>query len=100
MTLSFPPFTTAVKWLIGINTAVFIAALLTGADVRTDRLLDYFVLVPAAVVHGFVWQLFTYAFIHTAFWHWFGNMLALWMFGCVEGWTKPEPLIPFVRKFD
>ncbi|GAC1655280.1 MAG: hypothetical protein NVS9B15_16070 [Acidobacteriaceae bacterium] len=82
MTLSFPPFTTAVKWLLGINTAVYILALLTGANTQTDRLIDYFVLLPIAVVqHGMVWQLFTYAFIHLTFWHWFGNMLALWMFG-------------------
>ena len=27
------------------------------------------------------WQLVTYGFLHFEFWHWFGNMLGLWMFG-------------------
>jgi membrane associated rhomboid family serine protease len=84
MTLSLPPFTKAVSWLIGINTAVFLLALLLdtlripfGAVLR-----DYFALIPIQVVqHGWIWQLVTYGVIHFDFWHWFGNMLGLWMFG-------------------
>ena len=84
MTLSLPPFTKAVSWLIGINTAVFLLALLLdtlripfGAILR-----DYFALIPIQVVqHGWIWQLVTYGVIHFEFWHWFGNMLGLWMFG-------------------
>ncbi len=84
MTLSLPPFTKAVSWLIGINTAVFLLVLLLdtlrvpfGAVLR-----DYFSLIPIQVVqHGWIWQLVTYGVIHFEFWHWFGNMLGLWMFG-------------------
>ncbi|MGE5055305.1 MAG: rhomboid family intramembrane serine protease [Acidobacteriota bacterium] len=84
MTLSLPPFTKAVSWLIGINTAVFLLVLLLdmlripfGAVLR-----DYFSLIPIQVVqHGWIWQLLTYGVIHFEFWHWFGNMLGLWMFG-------------------
>ena len=84
MTLSLPPFTKAVSWLIGINTAVFLLVLLLdtlrvpfGAMLR-----DYFSLIPIQVVqHGWIWQLVTYGVIHFEFWHWFGNMLGLWMFG-------------------
>ena len=84
MTLSLPPFTKAVSWLIGINTAVFLLVLLLdtlrvpfGAILR-----DYFSLIPIQVVqHGWIWQLVTYGVIHFEFWHWFGNMLGLWMFG-------------------
>ena len=84
MTLSLPPFTKAVSWLIGINTAVFLLVLLLdvfripfGAILR-----DYFSLIPIQVVqHGWIWQLLTYGVIHFEFWHWFGNMLGLWMFG-------------------
>jgi membrane associated rhomboid family serine protease len=84
MTLSLPPFTRAVSWLIGINTAVFLLVLLLdmlripfGAILR-----DYFSLIPIQVVqHGWIWQLLTYGVIHFEFWHWFGNMLGLWMFG-------------------
>jgi membrane associated rhomboid family serine protease len=84
MTLSLPPFTRAVSWLIGINTGVFLLVLLLdtlripfGAVLR-----DYFSLIPIQVVqHGWIWQLVTYGVIHFEFWHWFGNMLGLWMFG-------------------
>jgi membrane associated rhomboid family serine protease len=84
MTLSLPPFTKAVSWLIGINTAVFLLVLLLdvfripfGAILR-----DYFSLIPIQVVqHGWIWQLLTYGVIHFEFWHWFGNMVGLWMFG-------------------
>ncbi len=84
MTLSFPPFTKAVIWLIGINTAVYLLYLalsLTGLHVY-DFLNHYFALRPADVVsHAWLWQLLTYGFLHYEFWHWFGNMLGLWMFG-------------------
>src|SRR5579872_1095721 len=84
MTLSLPPFTKAVTWLIGINTGIYLlrfvlelAHLPAGAFAQV-----YLGLTPAQVVyHGWVWQLFTYGFVHFEFWHWFGNMLGLWMFG-------------------
>jgi membrane associated rhomboid family serine protease len=89
MTLSLPPFTKAVIWLLGINTSIYLLRLLL--DMMRlpfgEYLLDYFALTPALVVHrGWLWQLGTYAFIHFEFWHWFGNMLGLWMFGsAIEG---------------
>ena len=92
MTLSLPPFTRAVTWLIGINTGVFLLmALLSlihtsfGASIQTY--IGYGELVPAEVVRsGFIWQLITYSFLHASFGHWFWNMLGLWMFGsAIEG---------------
>ncbi|HEV2396949.1 MAG TPA: rhomboid family intramembrane serine protease [Candidatus Sulfotelmatobacter sp.] len=84
MTLSLPPFTRAVTWLIGINTAVFLLMELMGMA-RMPLLIYikyYCALVPSDVVQrGFLWQLITYSFIHEGFMHWFGNMLGLWMFG-------------------
>src|SRR5262249_7495050 len=38
-------------------------------------------LVPAQVVHGWIWQLITYSFVHLGLFHILFNMLALWMFG-------------------
>ena len=66
MTLSLPPFTRAVSWLIGINTGVFLLVLLLemfriplGVYLR-----DYFALTPIQVVqHGWVWQLISYGVI-------------------------------------
>ena len=78
MTLSLPPFTRAVTWLIGINTGVFLLSLLP----RLASALRYCELVPADVVeHGFVWQIITYSFLHAGLGHWFWNMIGLWMFG-------------------
>jgi len=90
MTLSFPPFTRAVMWLIGINTAFYLLYLALGVariDIY-DFTKNYFGLTPVNVVHGWLWQLVTYGFIHYDFWHWFGNMLGLWMFGASieNGW--------------
>ena len=84
MTLSLPPFTKGVTWLIGINTAVFLLmGLMSMARVQLGSYLEYYcALVPADVVqHVFLWQLLTYSFIHSGFAHWFWNMIGLWMFG-------------------
>jgi membrane associated rhomboid family serine protease len=82
MTLSFPPFTKAVIWLLGINTAVFLFLRAFGSPPVIVWVYDHLGLVPkTAVFHGAIWQLITYAFIHYDFWHWFGNMLGIWMFG-------------------
>jgi membrane associated rhomboid family serine protease len=82
MTLSFPPFTKAVIWLLGINTAVFLGMRGFASRDAIDWIFTHFGLVPVRVVlHGEIWQLVTYSFIHLDFWHWFGNMLGIWMFG-------------------
>lgn len=83
MTLSLPPFTRAVTWLLGINTGVFLLMELFGmARVPVvGYVIDYFALTPVLVVHGYVWQLLTYSVLHAGLMHWFGNMLGLWMFG-------------------
>jgi hypothetical protein len=63
MTLSFPPFTRAVIWLLSINTAIFLLmelfplVRLGGID---SWIFDNFGLIPDAVFHGFIWQLVTY----------------------------------------
>ena len=84
MTLSLPPFTKAVSWLLGINTAIFLLRYLLeifGLPARAFAIV-YLSLIPARVIgYGWVWQLVTYGFLHFEFMHWFGNMLGLWMFG-------------------
>jgi membrane associated rhomboid family serine protease len=82
MTLSFPPFTRAVMWLLGVNTAVFLLLLAFGTGSVKDWVELYLGLVPSMTIFHFaIWQLVTYSFIHFTFWHWFGNMLGIWMFG-------------------
>jgi membrane associated rhomboid family serine protease len=89
MTLSLPPFTKAVSWLLGINTGIFLLRFVLemfGLPAKGFAIV-YLSLIPAQVVaHGWVWQLITYSFVHFELGHWFGNMLGLWMFGsAIEG---------------
>jgi membrane associated rhomboid family serine protease len=83
MTLSFPPFTKAVVWLLGINTAVFLFLLAFGTRDLITWVYFNLGLVPARLVGSpfELWQILTYSVIHIGFWHWFGNMLGIWMFG-------------------
>jgi membrane associated rhomboid family serine protease len=69
-----------VRWLLIANIVIFLVSSLT-AD-RFDWLAT-FGLVPNLVVHGYLWQLFTYMFLHStrSLGHILFNMLALWMFG-------------------
>ena len=82
MTLSFPPFTKAVIWLLSINTAIFLGLSAFGSRSVITWVFDHLGLVPErTILHLELWQVITYSFIHTGFWHWFGNMLGIWMFG-------------------
>ncbi len=76
---SFPP---GVKWLLIVNTAIFVAHFLS-AQAGMSGLFDWAGLVPAHVTHGRIWELFTYMFLHSlgSFWHILINMLMLYMFG-------------------
>jgi membrane associated rhomboid family serine protease len=69
------PVSTALKALIGANVAVFFA------QTFVPLVTDAFGLRPNLVVHGWLWQLGTYMFLHGGLWHILFNMLALWMFG-------------------
>jgi len=84
ITLSFPPFTRAVAWLVGINICVFFALVLLGMAPATAEIAHLgttlAALTPALAVHGMVWQLVTYSFLNGGL-PLFFNMLMLWMFG-------------------
>jgi len=83
LSFSFPPFTKAVKWLIIVNTAVFLVTeLLKGAaPYAYGWTIAVFGLVPAAVVHGYIYQLVTYSFLHYGVLHILFNLLSLWFIG-------------------
>jgi membrane associated rhomboid family serine protease len=38
-------------------------------------------MIPSFVLHGYIWQFFTYMFVHGGFSHIFFNMLSLFIFG-------------------
>jgi membrane associated rhomboid family serine protease len=70
------PLTPAIKVIIAVNVAAFIATLMLPSITLTLGLR------PADVVgHLRAWQLVTYMFIHAGPTHLLFNMLALWMFG-------------------
>jgi membrane associated rhomboid family serine protease len=83
MTLSFPPFTRAVIWLLGINSAIFLGLSLFGSTATISWVYSNLGLVPSHLIHPpfEIWQIVTYSFIHETLGHWFWNMLAIWMFG-------------------
>jgi len=70
------PITPAVKWIIWINVAAFVATV-----IRHD-LLYVLGVIPQAVVERFwIWQPITYMFMHAGPTHILFNMLGIWMFG-------------------
>jgi len=75
-------FPSGVKWLIISNIAVYLVYFF-GSLINKAPIFGSLELVPAEVVHGAVWQLVTYLFLHSlgSLWHIVFNMLALWMFG-------------------
>lgn len=80
----FPP---GLKWLIIVNVAVFVLQYLFGGYVIAgypliEHLRAIFALSAAGVIHNFyVWQIFTYMFLHGGIWHLLFNLLTLWFFG-------------------
>ena len=53
----------------------------TSIRINNLSLVWYLGLVPGCVNMGWVWQFFTYMFVHTSFSHLLFNMLGLYMFG-------------------
>ena len=86
LSLSFPPFTPWVKKIIIACVAVyFLQVLLSAFSPEAGAYLIAFgALIPAAVTHGWIWQLVTYSFLHASVGHVLVNMLMLWMFGAQE----------------
>jgi len=84
-----PPVTPPiVKRLLIANAAVFVAQMLFGHQVAATPyglvpVIEYFGAVTPKLVceNGYVWQPFTYMWLHGGFGHIAMNCFALWMFG-------------------
>jgi membrane associated rhomboid family serine protease len=73
-----------IKWMLIANAAIFIIQNLPVVVPGLADITPYLGLTPALFWAGFpkfIYQVFTYMFLHAGFWHIFFNMLALWMFG-------------------
>jgi membrane associated rhomboid family serine protease len=64
--------------LLVINVIIF---LLQATLLNRGFLDHYFALSLGGLRHGFVWQLFTFQFLHANFWHLLFNCWALFVFG-------------------
>jgi membrane associated rhomboid family serine protease len=93
------------RWLVGINAACFLVQILTmpRPDVPTSHptlgwFTDAFQLDVQSVLHGQVWRLLTYSFLHDpgGIMHILFNMLFLWWFGSdVEELYGPREFLSF-----
>jgi membrane associated rhomboid family serine protease len=73
----------AIRNLMIACTAVFVLqTVLRLANPAAEAWFETrFGLVPDAVIHGYIYQLATYIFLHGDIWHILFNLLFLWMFG-------------------
>lgn len=85
MPMGLQPFTGITRTLVIANVAVFfLLALLEAFSRGPAALLEGFVLLqPAAVAHGFLWQLVTYCFVHFGILEIVFSMLTLWICGAM-----------------
>ncbi len=82
MTLAFPPVTPMIRrilWTLGIAFALQWIVLYPFLGKWTVD--AWFALSPVGVLHGYAWQLVTYALLHGGLMHLLMNMLGIWMFG-------------------
>jgi membrane associated rhomboid family serine protease len=83
-TLALPPFSGATRRLILINLAVFFAEALLSLilpDHLFSAIYRHVVMVPSNVVHGQIWQLFTYTFLPLGILGTLFALLTIWFFG-------------------
>ena len=68
--------------IIILNVVIFALQQLFFTGEASAKFIYYFGLVPSLVIEkGYVWQFFSYMFLHGGFWHIFFNMYALLIFG-------------------
>ncbi len=81
--MTFPPFGGMVRKLIYANLAVYFGMLLLGwiAPGIASSLMLLGALTPSMVLHGAIWQIVTYSFLHVGIWSILFNMLSLWFVG-------------------
>jgi membrane associated rhomboid family serine protease len=92
-TMGFPRFHGAVRNLVILNTAVFIILLLLSAFAarQAEWIALHGLLSPDAIKHGWIWQFFTYGFLHFEPLSFLFSMLGIYFIGsAVEAQTGPK----------
>ncbi len=92
----WPHLTKTVKWIVIINSAIWLLEVLF-LRTKWGAFLYNFFLVPGEVVDGKIWQLITYSIFHSPnmVLHLILNMLILWMFSesLEKRWGRKKFLI-------
>jgi membrane associated rhomboid family serine protease len=84
MRIGLPSPTPVVKWLLIINSAVYLINLLASPATKTGLTIleKLLILIPNTLAHTLqIWRLITYQFLHGSLGHIFFNMLGLVFFG-------------------
>ena len=74
-------YSNAVSYLILINIVVYMLVNYSNFRINGYPLVLCLGLVPGCINMGWVWQFFTYMFVHNSFTHLFFNMFGLYIFG-------------------
>ena len=75
-------YSNSIAKLIALNVVIFAVQSLFFTGETLHKFIYYFGLVPVFVLEkGYIWQFFSYMFLHGGFWHIFFNMYALLIFG-------------------
>jgi len=91
--ISFPAFRGTTRRLILANLIAYFALLVTGALSRSAAgwILGVFAFVPGFFLHGWLWQPFTYSFIHQGILGTALELLSLWFLaGFLEQMHSPS----------
>jgi membrane associated rhomboid family serine protease len=85
MPMGLQPFTGITRTLVVANVAVFFVLALLEAFARDPAAAfeSLVLLQPAAVAHGFLWELATYCFVHFGIFEIVFSMLTLWICGAM-----------------
>lgn len=81
--LSLPDFRGFTRKLILWNLAAFFILLLLGVASRAtaSSVISYTALVPPLVLHGYIWQLLTYSFVHQGILNTAFELISIWFLG-------------------
>jgi membrane associated rhomboid family serine protease len=84
-------FTRIVGFLIIANVIAYLVGWIGGIKVAS-QMIKWGGLTPTDIKQGYLWQFFTYMFLHGSFFHLLFNMFTLWMFGCEieRSWGSKE----------
>lgn len=93
--LATPRMTPVIRAVLIASVAIFLLQLILQAAMGV-RLAEWLGFVPAQLLQGRIWQLFTYPFLHSTVFHLIFNLLVIWTVGSeLEGLWGARTLAGF-----